>query len=85
MNIDVNIERLILDGVPLPPGQQPQVRAAVEAELARLLAEGGLYPELAAGGAVPSLPAGNVEMTGDGNPAQLGTQIARAVYGGIGR
>jgi hypothetical protein len=85
MNVDLHVERLILDGISLSPSQQPQFQAAIEAELARLLAEGGLSPELAAGGAVPSLPAGTVQLAANGSPAHLGTQIARAVYGGMGR
>jgi hypothetical protein len=85
MNVDVHIERLILEGISLPPDQQPQLQAAVEAELARLLAARGLSPELATGGVVPSVAAGSLQLAGINNPAHLGTQIARAVYGGIGR
>jgi hypothetical protein len=85
MNVELHIERLILEGISLPIDQQPQLRAAVEAELARLLAARGLSPELATGGAIPSVAAGSLRLAGEGNPAHLGIQIARAVYGGIGR
>lgn len=85
MNVDVRIERLVLDGVALPPAQRPALRAAVEAELARLLAAGGLSPALRAGGTVPRAPGGAIELVRDAHPAQLGRQIARAVYGGLGR
>ena len=85
MNISVSIERLILDGVPLDAAGRPVLQAAVEAELARLLAEGGLSPELQGGGAMPSLPAGGIQLQPGESPAHLGTQIARAVYEGIGQ
>lgn len=85
MNISVHIERLILDGLPLAPDQRRLLQAAVEAELASLLASRGLAPGLLAGGAVPSLPADSIALTNDGDPTRLGHQIARAVYGGIGR
>ena len=55
MTIHVHIERLVLDGLPVTHAQGPQVRAAVEAELARWLAERGLAPGLAQGGAAPSV------------------------------
>lgn len=85
MNINVHIERLILDGLPVTRGQGPMLQAAVETELARLLAANGLSSELQAGGAVPSVKAGNIRLAGDNNPDWLGQQIARAVYGGIGK
>ena len=85
MNINVHIERLILDGLPITYSQRPLVQAAVEAELVRLLMADGLAPRLQAGGAMPYVPGGSVQLTSDGSPTQLGQQIAQAVYGGIGK
>jgi hypothetical protein len=34
---------------------------------------------------VPSVKADGFQMSGESNPAQLGRQIAGAVYGGIGK
>jgi hypothetical protein len=82
--IKVHIERLVLDGLPVTPSQGRQVQAAVEAELSRLMSEGSLAPELASGGAVPSVRAESIRLNG-GSAAQMGRQIARSVYGGIGR
>ncbi len=82
--IKVHIESLVLDGLPVRRSQGPQVQAAVEAELSRLMSEGGLAPELASGGAVPSVRADGIKSIG-GSPAQIGRQIAKAVYGGVGR
>ncbi|BAZ37709.1 hypothetical protein NIES4101_36320 [Calothrix sp. NIES-4101] len=84
MNINVNIERLILDGVSVPHAQRPLLQAAVEAELERLLAVGGLTPNLVAGGAVPRVDAGSMEIGNTGNYTQMGQQIAHAVYRGMG-
>ncbi len=85
MNINLNIEQLILDGIDLPRHQRPQLQAAIETELGRLLAADGLTPRLQAGGAVPHVPAGAIQLTGENNPTHLGHQIAQAVYGGLNR
>lgn len=85
MNINLHIERLILDGVNVPHGQRHLLRANVEAELGRLMSKGGVPPSLENGGAVPSVSAKGIQTTGGNDPAQLGQQIARSVYGGIGK
>lgn len=82
--IRVHIERLVLEGLPVERRQGPLVQAAVEAELSRLLAKGGLGPELASGGAVPSVPAGSISLE-RGTPARIGRQIAGAVWKGMSR
>ena len=84
MNINLHIERLILDGLPITRGQGPLVQAAVETELARLLTERGITSGLQSGGAMPSVRAGGIQLTAENNPTQMGQQIAQAVYGGIG-
>jgi hypothetical protein len=84
MNIQVHIERLILDGVALAPGERPRLQAAVESELARLLVEGGLSPELWGGGVLPSVRAGDIQLAGDRDAVGLGRQLAGATYEGIG-
>jgi hypothetical protein len=83
-NIIVTIDRFILDGLDLPYHQRPQLQAAVEAELTRLLVAEGLAPGLITGGALARVPAGAIQLTGDNDPTHLGQQIAQAVYGGIG-
>ena len=85
MNVNLNIERLVLEGFALRPGEHLVVRAAAESELSRLLAEGGVSPTLMSGGAVPRLAAGDVRLTGDADADSIGRQIARALYGGIGK
>ena len=84
MKINLHIERLVLDGLPVTSMQGPQVRAAVERELARLLAAHGLSHELRGGIAVPRVRAGAIEIGKERQPARLGQSIARAVHEGIG-
>lgn len=84
VNINVHIEQLVLDGIEMPMHQQPVLQAAVERELARLLADGRMAPGLLSGGALASVPGGALQLARDGDPARLGRQIARAVQRGIG-
>jgi hypothetical protein len=82
MKIYLHIERLVLDGVAV---EQPRVlRRALEKELSRRLMDGGLSPEFRTGGAVARVHGGSIELGKGSNPAKLGTQIAGAVYRGIG-
>ena len=83
-SIRLHIERLILDGLPIDRSQASDLQAAVEAELARLLTENGLGAHWQAGGAVPSVPASAVQLAQGSSPAEIGAQIARSVYSGIG-
>ena len=84
MNINLHIERLILDGLPIEGRHASYVQMAVEAELTRLLGQNGLASDLQAGGAIPSIRANGIQSITDSNPAQIGTRIAQSVYRGIG-
>lgn len=83
MKIQMEIERLILDGIDIPAGQRPRLQAAVEAELARLLSTGGLNSVLTSGEHLSSLRVQTLNYSGN-NPVQLGQQIARSLYSGLG-
>lgn len=85
MRLRLHIERLVLEGIDLDPAARPLLQGALEAELGRLLAEGGVSPDLRAGGAVPTVKVGGFQVSADGQPTQLGLQIAQSVYGGIGK
>src|SRR5260370_15084417 len=84
MRINVHIERLILDGLPVTTTQGTQLQASIEREWGRLLAANGLRSELMAGGAMSHLPASAIQFANDAAPARLGHQIAQAVHGRIG-
>jgi hypothetical protein len=85
MNIEIHIERLVLEGIDIPHADRPALQAAIATELARLMAEGGIGEGLRGGGAVPSLAARPIAIAPGGAPAQIGTSIARSVYGELGR
>ncbi len=85
MNISVHIERLILEGLPVTNSEGPRLQAALEKELGRLLEAHGLSEELRRGGAVPRVRADALQLSQENPPDQLGQNIARAVYGGIGK
>lgn len=85
MRINVHIERLVLEGLPVTSLQVRQVQGSIETELARLLAGGGLSGELRGGIAVPKVRAGTLQLAADNHPARLGRGIARAIHEGIGR
>lgn len=83
MNINLHIERLVLDGIDLTPDQQQLLQASITSELTLLLSNGGLAPHLVEGITLARLSTNGIQLTGN-NPTQLGQQIARSVYGGIG-
>jgi hypothetical protein len=84
-SVSVSISYLSLDGFSLHPGQERQVRVAIEKELGRLLAMDKLPGRLYRGGAVPILSGKALEISSWKDPADLGRQIASALYGGLQR
>lgn len=84
MNIELHIERLILDGLEVEPRNRAQLQAAVEAELTRLLTTRGLKAELLSGAPVRSIDAGEMRVNRGTPAAQLGNHIAQSVHSGIG-
>jgi len=84
MKINLQIDRLVLDGVTVSQRERPLLQAAVESELARLMSAGGLKRELAAGVALPLVNGDEMQLPMGADPARLGGAIARAVYGGVG-
>ena len=82
--IELHIERLVLDGIALPPGGASVLKAAIGAELTRLLGEGGLSPAMAGGGSLAQVMAPAFTFQAGASPSELGRQLAGAVYEGIG-
>ena len=85
MRIEVHIERLVLEGLPVSGRDRDRVHAAMAAELSRLIRGQGIARALRTGGAAPSVRADDVRVEHQASPRRLGTQIARAVYSGLGR
>ena len=84
MNIELHIERLILDGLGVETKDRAAVQAAVVDELTGLLAGGGLRSELLSSGSARSIPGGDVHSTAGMTADHLGSAIAKAVHFGIG-
>jgi hypothetical protein len=84
MDINLHIERLVLDGVDIVPGQNDLLQASVTNELTQLFNSGGLASNIVDGASLKQVRANNIQMSG-GKPRALGQQIAQSVYGGIGR
>jgi hypothetical protein len=85
MEINLHIERVILDGLPFETRQSAVLRAAIETELALLLTRDNAAANWQSGGAVPGVRAEAIQVTAQSSPAQLGKQIAGSVYGSIGK
>lgn len=85
MNINLHIERLILDGLPLEARDSTALRAAVEVELAQLLSQNTDMLNWQSSGAMSSMRADAIQLTVQSNPGQIGRQIAGSIYGGINK
>jgi hypothetical protein len=85
MNINLHIERLVLDGISVEPHQRPALKVAMESELGTLLTSNGLAPSLKNDVALRSIKAGSIEMKAENTPADLGQHIAQVVHRGISR
>jgi hypothetical protein len=78
VNIELHIGELILRGVPYR--ERHRIAAAIEAELVRLLDEGGLPPSLAGGGTVPQVRVDDLRPAVDAKPGAIGAQVAVSIY-----
>ncbi len=83
MTVELVIESLVVPG--FDAAGAFEVGAAVETELARLLAERGLPDGLAADGKLASVSAPEIELTPGLTPQEAGRLIARAIYDGLPR
>jgi hypothetical protein len=77
--VNVRIDELVLHG--FDPRDRLAIGAAVERELARLLAGEGSSPRPAHADRVD---AGSFEVARDARPGAVGAEIARAIHGGLG-
>ena len=82
MDINLHIERLVLDGVDIASGQADLLQASVTNELTQLFISGGLASNLVGGASLSGVATSSIELS-DGKPQTLGQQIAQSVYGGI--
>ena len=81
MTVTLHIDRLVLDGLMVSSHGGRAVSMAVEAELTRLIAAGGL--SRSHGISVPRLSAPGVTLGPGATPAAIGTEIAGALFSGL--
>ena len=80
-NIELHIEELVLHG--FKPEDRSAIGEAVQRELTRLFTEGGVHASLQKDRQVSRLDGGTFHVKQDSKPANIGTQIAQKVYGGM--
>lgn len=82
-NVELHIEELVLHG--FAHGDRYRIGEAVEQELTRLLADRGVPESLERGGELASVDGGAFEVAPGSRADVVGAQVAKAVYGGLGR
>jgi len=79
--VQLHIERIVLDGVPLSQAEAGQLRGALQTELARLLAAGPQVPWTDA--ALHSVRAPAIAVGTAVHPLELGRAIAHSVHASL--
>ena len=85
MNINVHIDRLILDGIDVEPSQKKELKAAVETELRQQLVNLGIGSTMQSNINHQSVKGGSLSIENIPTSASLGQQIGNAVYKGVGK
>ncbi|HLF26604.1 MAG TPA: hypothetical protein VJG32_09720 [Anaerolineae bacterium] len=85
MNVELHIGELVLHDFPQGPSERYRIGAAVERELARLIAEQGVPLALTSLGEVDGLDGGEFHVAPGSSAELIGAQIAQSVYRGFGR
>lgn len=85
MKVRLHVDRLVLDGIAVACADRPRLKAAFEAELERLIGEGGLDGSFDRGLGVPSVRADGFRYERGAGPDEIGRRIAGALYGGLRR
>lgn len=83
MKINVHIDRIVLDGLPVDRHSSPLIQEAIQAELSRLFLERETPQGLLSGGSIPSLRTAPIQISQQSKPNALGNSIANAVHGGL--
>ncbi len=78
----VHIDRLVVDGLSLAPGQRLGVREAVESEMARLVSTSGL--DGLKSSSLAKVATSPMSLPGSPSGPQVGTRVAGALHGFLG-
>jgi hypothetical protein len=85
VTINLHIERLVLEGLPMGASDKLIFLASFEVELARLLRNGGVPGHLRAAAALARTHVGTAPLGKDDGPKQCGVEIAGAVHRAVRR
>lgn len=85
MNVNLHIERLVLEGLGVESRDSALVKEVVQTELRRLFVEDQRALRSLASKAMPSVAGAAVSISAAGAAPQLGSAIAQSVYGAISR
>ncbi len=80
--VELHVGELVLTG--FRPEDRHRIGAALQGELERLLADGGVPPGLADGAEAATLRAAPADLPRDAHPALVGARLARSVYRALG-
>jgi len=72
MKINILIEQLILDGLPIEQRDGATVQKAAESELAQLFEQNGSGSALQSSVSLPSTPSGSTQIASDSDPKSSG-------------
>ena len=79
--IELHIEALVLSG--LLAGQQQAIAAAIQHELTRLIAAGGITGFLTQSSSIPILDGGSFTIAPDAAPEETGARIADSITSAV--
>lgn len=82
-SVELHIEELVLNGC--APADRYTIGEAVERELTRMLIEQGAPPAIARDVEIAHLNAGAINVKPGARAEATGIQLARAIYGGLGK
>jgi hypothetical protein len=80
--INIHIDRIVLDGITLSAHDEPRFREVLQTELHRLITSEGLPGTFDNGANVPRVSS-EMGTPAQSNPTRLGTQLAQATYKGM--
>jgi len=84
MNINVNIEQMVLDGIIFSPHSTYLLRGCIEKELAQLLVGKGFTHKFTENTYKPRMTASTIYLNNSKNPEQIGQYIAHSLHESIG-
>ena len=83
MNIQVHIERLVLDGLPAGVHDGASIQLAVQVELARLLSQPAAPLPFRSSSTRSCVRAGSIRLHRDSQPSDTAAQIAVAIHSAL--